>query len=180
MPLSSQRSAKLTSPVLNAHGPSHAVVRNFQARLQPCVPRLRGRHRPMKLTVIVHEAEEGGSGRKCHRSPDAPPRVRHSKNCSRTCMKRSRAVFRSISTRFRRRAQTASSRLRCEGDQRQAVLPIAQDRGKMLKRVAGSHHIYSKIGNPVRISVPAHGHTPLTIDLQRHQKKLSDLAESML
>jgi predicted RNA binding protein YcfA (HicA-like mRNA interferase family) len=57
---------------------------------------------------------------------------------------------------------------------------LLEDRGWVLKRVAGSHHIYSKIGNAARISVPVHGNTPLKIGLQRHLMKLSGVMESEL
>ena len=52
--------------------------------------------------------------------------------------------------------------------------------GWMLKRVAGSHHISSKTGNPARISVPVHGNSPLKIGLQRHLMKLAGIVESEL
>jgi predicted RNA binding protein YcfA (HicA-like mRNA interferase family) len=36
--------------------------------------------------------------------------------------------------------------------------------GWELKRINGSHHIYTKDGNTARISVPVHGNTPLKQD----------------
>jgi predicted RNA binding protein YcfA (HicA-like mRNA interferase family) len=57
---------------------------------------------------------------------------------------------------------------------------LLEDHGWILKRVAGSHHIYSKTGNPARISVPVHGNSPLKIGLQRHLMKLAGIVESEL
>ena len=57
---------------------------------------------------------------------------------------------------------------------------LLEDRDWILKRVAGSHHIYSKTGKPARISVPVHGNSPLKIGLQRHLMKLADIVESEL
>jgi predicted RNA binding protein YcfA (HicA-like mRNA interferase family) len=54
---------------------------------------------------------------------------------------------------------------------------LLEDRGWVLRRVAGSHHIDSKIGTPARISVPVHGNTPLKIGLQRHLMKLAGIME---
>ncbi len=34
---------------------------------------------------------------------------------------------------------------------------MLEARGWLLERIHGSHHIYAKAGNPVRISVPIHG-----------------------
>lgn len=57
---------------------------------------------------------------------------------------------------------------------------MLESRGWVLKRVAGSHHIYAKAGIPIRISVPVHGSTPLKIGLQRHMLKLAEIDESEL
>lgn len=57
---------------------------------------------------------------------------------------------------------------------------LLEDRGWILKRVAGSHHIYSKTGYLARISVPVHSNTPLKIGLQRHLMKLAGIVESEL
>ncbi|TAN35283.1 MAG: type II toxin-antitoxin system HicA family toxin [Verrucomicrobia bacterium] len=37
-----------------------------------------------------------------------------------------------------------------------------------LIRIAGSHHVYMKPGNPARISVPIHGNEDLKIGLLKH------------
>lgn len=43
------------------------------------------------------------------------------------------------------------------------------------QRTNGSHHIYAKVGSPVRISIPIHGNDSLKIGLQRHLMKLAGL-----
>ena len=44
------------------------------------------------------------------------------------------------------------------------------------KRINGSHHIYTKAGSVVRISVPIHGNESLKpFGLQRHLLKLANL-----
>ncbi|MBI2366104.1 MAG: type II toxin-antitoxin system HicA family toxin, partial [Deltaproteobacteria bacterium] len=39
---------------------------------------------------------------------------------------------------------------------------LLEKHGWELKRVTGSHHVYAKPGNPVRISVPIHGNASLS------------------
>jgi predicted RNA binding protein YcfA (HicA-like mRNA interferase family) len=55
---------------------------------------------------------------------------------------------------------------------------IIERRGWALLRVSGSHHIYGKSGNVVRLSVPIHGNKPLKTGLLRHLAKLADLSEA--
>jgi predicted RNA binding protein YcfA (HicA-like mRNA interferase family) len=55
---------------------------------------------------------------------------------------------------------------------------IIERRGWTLLRVSGSHHIYGKSGNVVRLSVPIHGNKPLKTGLLRHLAKLADLSEA--
>jgi predicted RNA binding protein YcfA (HicA-like mRNA interferase family) len=50
--------------------------------------------------------------------------------------------------------------------------------GWELKRIQGSHPIYSKPGNPARLAVPIHGNSPLKIGLLRHLMKLANIDES--
>ncbi|MFZ5758003.1 MAG: type II toxin-antitoxin system HicA family toxin [Thermodesulfobacteriota bacterium] len=57
---------------------------------------------------------------------------------------------------------------------------LLEDKGWELKRIAGSHHIYAKPGNPARISVPVHGNTPLKTGLKKHIMKFGEIAESEL
>jgi len=44
-----------------------------------------------------------------------------------------------------------------------------------LKRINGSHHIYSKAGITARISVPVHGNKPLKLGLQKHLMKVAEI-----
>ncbi len=48
----------------------------------------------------------------------------------------------------------------------------------ILLRVQGSHHIYGKPGNPVRISVPIHGNKDLKIGILKHLLKMAGLLEN--
>lgn len=57
---------------------------------------------------------------------------------------------------------------------------ILESNGWQLKRVSGSHHIYTKAGVAVRISVPVHANRVLKTGLQRHLMKLAGIAESDL
>jgi len=57
---------------------------------------------------------------------------------------------------------------------------LLESNGWTLKRINGSHHIYTKSGNTVRISVPVHGNAPLKIGLQRHLMKIAGIDESEL
>jgi predicted RNA binding protein YcfA (HicA-like mRNA interferase family) len=47
-------------------------------------------------------------------------------------------------------------------------------------RVTGSHHVYGKEGERVRIVVPVHGSRPLKTGLQRHLLKLAGINEKAL
>lgn len=47
-------------------------------------------------------------------------------------------------------------------------------------RVHGSHHIYGKPGNTVRLSIPVHGNQPLKRGLLAHLTKLAGLEEGDL
>ena len=57
---------------------------------------------------------------------------------------------------------------------------ILESKGWQLKRVNGSHHIYTKAGVSVRISVPVHADRELKTGLQRHLMRLADIHESDL
>ena len=52
---------------------------------------------------------------------------------------------------------------------------LVEAKGWVLLRVSGSHHIYSKAGNKVRLSIPIHGSSKLKFGLQRHLMKLAGL-----
>jgi len=57
---------------------------------------------------------------------------------------------------------------------------LLERRGWILQRVNGSHYIYSKEGNPARISLPVHRNLPLKVGLQKHLMKIAEIIESEL
>ncbi|HEX8564283.1 MAG TPA: type II toxin-antitoxin system HicA family toxin [Pyrinomonadaceae bacterium] len=57
---------------------------------------------------------------------------------------------------------------------------ILEKNGWILLRVQGSHYIYGKTGNEVRISVPIHGDQSLKIGLLKHLMKQAGLIEKDL
>jgi predicted RNA binding protein YcfA (HicA-like mRNA interferase family) len=57
---------------------------------------------------------------------------------------------------------------------------ILERHGWALLRVQGSHHIYGKTGNEVRLSVPIHGNQALKTGLLRHLMKMAGISESEL
>jgi len=57
---------------------------------------------------------------------------------------------------------------------------LLERHGWLLLRVQGSHHIYGKPGNTVRLSVHVHGNVPLKICLLKHLLKLAGLSEDDL
>lgn len=57
---------------------------------------------------------------------------------------------------------------------------ILERHGWQLRRINGSHHIYTKIGNPARISVPIHGNDALKIGLLRHLMKIAGIDDQQL
>jgi predicted RNA binding protein YcfA (HicA-like mRNA interferase family) len=54
---------------------------------------------------------------------------------------------------------------------------LLEKHGWGLLRISGSHHIYGKPGNIVRLSVPIHGNRPLKMGLQRHLLKLAGIVD---
>jgi predicted RNA binding protein YcfA (HicA-like mRNA interferase family) len=57
---------------------------------------------------------------------------------------------------------------------------LLESRGWKLRRIKGSHHIYTKSGVAARISLPVHGNQPLKTGLQRHFMKIAGIEESEL
>ena len=57
---------------------------------------------------------------------------------------------------------------------------IIENKGWVLKRINGSHHIYAKPGINVRISVPIHKNQSLKLGLQKHIMKIADVDEGEL
>jgi predicted RNA binding protein YcfA (HicA-like mRNA interferase family) len=52
--------------------------------------------------------------------------------------------------------------------------------GWQLFRIHGSHHVYGRSGNMVRLSIPMHGNKPLKIGLLEHLLKMAGFQESDL
>ena len=61
-----------------------------------------------------------------------------------------------------------------------AFCRLLEERDWQLQRINGSHHIYTKSGNPARISVPVHGNQTLKTGLQRHLMKIAGIEEGEL
>ncbi|HTO85667.1 MAG TPA: type II toxin-antitoxin system HicA family toxin [Methylomirabilota bacterium] len=59
-----------------------------------------------------------------------------------------------------------------------ALAKLVERHGWTLLRVSGSHHIYGKSGNVVRLSIPVHGNAPLKMGLLRHLLKAAGLSEA--
>ena len=57
---------------------------------------------------------------------------------------------------------------------------LLEAKGWELKRIKGSHHVYTKNGITARISVPVHSNTSLKIGLQKHFMKIAKIEESEL
>jgi predicted RNA binding protein YcfA (HicA-like mRNA interferase family) len=57
---------------------------------------------------------------------------------------------------------------------------MLERRGWTLLRISGSHHIFGKSGNVVRLSVPIHVNKPLKTGLLRHLAKLADISDDDL
>ena len=56
---------------------------------------------------------------------------------------------------------------------------LLEQHGWSLQRVNGSHHIYTKHGSAIRISVPIHGNAPLKTGLLHHLLKLAGLLDEI-
>ena len=57
---------------------------------------------------------------------------------------------------------------------------LLESRGWRLKRINGSHHIYTKEGTVARISVPMHGNRVLKRGLQKHLMGIARIEDSEL
>ncbi len=57
---------------------------------------------------------------------------------------------------------------------------LLEAKGWKLTRVTGSHHIFTKQGSNLRITVPVHGNQDLKIGLQRAIMKLAGISEDEL
>ncbi|MGC1307444.1 MAG: type II toxin-antitoxin system HicA family toxin [Phormidesmis sp.] len=57
---------------------------------------------------------------------------------------------------------------------------LLKKRGWQLVRIQGSHHIYCRLGDSTRISVPIHGNKDIKVGLLRYLLKQSGISESEL
>ena len=57
---------------------------------------------------------------------------------------------------------------------------LLEAKGWKLTRVTGSHHIFTKQGSNLRITVPVHGNQDLKIGLQRAIMRLAGITEDDL
>lgn len=57
---------------------------------------------------------------------------------------------------------------------------LLEKKGWILKKINGSHHIYSIDGRIERISVPVHGNQSLKKGLQSFLMKIADISDSEL
>lgn len=57
---------------------------------------------------------------------------------------------------------------------------LAEEKGWVLARVKGSHHVYSQEGRIERVVIPIHGNQSLKKGLQRALMKLIPLADEEL
>jgi len=53
-------------------------------------------------------------------------------------------------------------------------------RGWVLQRIRGSHHIYSKDGTTILISIPIHGNKPLKRGLLKYFMKIANIQDNEL
>ena len=61
-----------------------------------------------------------------------------------------------------------------------ALCRALERHGWSLLRISGSHHIYGKPGQTVRLSVPCHGAKPLKVGLFRALLKAASLSDADL
>ena len=57
---------------------------------------------------------------------------------------------------------------------------LVEQKGWVLNRINGSHHIYVKMDNTARLSIPVHGNQSLKVGLLKSLMKLAGVAESDL
>ena len=57
---------------------------------------------------------------------------------------------------------------------------LLERHGWELRRISGSHHIYTKSGSGARITGPVHGNSGLKLGLQRNLMKLAGIDENEL
>ncbi len=57
---------------------------------------------------------------------------------------------------------------------------VVEQKGWMLLRIQGSHHIYGKPGINIRLTIPIHGSKPLKTGTQRALMRLAGVTDSDL
>ena len=57
---------------------------------------------------------------------------------------------------------------------------ILEIKGWRLISVNGSHHVYMKVGNSARISLPIHKNEDLKVGLLKHFMKIAEISETEL
>ena len=57
---------------------------------------------------------------------------------------------------------------------------LLESQGWTLARINGSHHIYIKPGNTIRITVPVHANKSLKLGLQKSMMKIAGIKDSDL
>jgi predicted RNA binding protein YcfA (HicA-like mRNA interferase family) len=57
---------------------------------------------------------------------------------------------------------------------------ILEAHGWVLQRIKGSHHVYGKIGEENKISVPVHGNKPIRMGLLKYLMTIAGLKEKDL
>jgi len=57
---------------------------------------------------------------------------------------------------------------------------LIQNKGWVLSRIKGSHHIFFMDGHRERIVVPVHGNQPLKLGLLKSLMKIADIKEEEL
>lgn len=59
-------------------------------------------------------------------------------------------------------------------------IKVLENNGWNLLRIKGSHYIFGRPGENVRLSVPVHGKKPLKTGLLKHYLKVTDISENDL
>ena len=63
---------------------------------------------------------------------------------------------------------------------RKEFCKLPESKGWFLARINGSHHIYTKPGSIIRISVPVHANKSLKLGLQKSLMKSAEVKDSEL
>jgi len=57
-------------------------------------------------------------------------------------------------------------------------IKVLENHGWSLLRIKGSHHIFGKSDEKIRLSIPVHGKKPLKSGLLKHFLKVTGISES--